>query len=358
MKNDSALRLGFTYAGCFLGAGYVSGQELWQFFASFGQSGGKGLLLAMLLFFIFGVILLRLIQMTGIHQMDALVVAPEWPFLRRLTGILEVFFLFGIFVIMSAGVGALSEQILGIPAGWGSAVFCLIVMLVSLSGTVGMMTVFSFVVPLLVICTVLVSLIAVTRFGWQNIEVAAGAAAAGNPLLHNWWLAAITYVSYNIFASIGILAPVGGMITSRKTVYRGIGAGCLVLLAIAGGIFLVLQTDPSAAASQLPMLTVARKCGFFWYGLYALLLLGGMFGTSLSCMVAAQHYVYERSPRMARHRRRTAALLGLLAWLCSLFGFGDLVSTVYPICGYCGAVAILGLLIHYLCVKCQKSKCK
>ena len=32
MKRISLLRLGVVFAGCFLGAGYVSGQELWQFF--------------------------------------------------------------------------------------------------------------------------------------------------------------------------------------------------------------------------------------------------------------------------------------------------------------------------------------
>ena len=30
------LRLALTFAGCFLGAGYVSGQELWQYFGAFG----------------------------------------------------------------------------------------------------------------------------------------------------------------------------------------------------------------------------------------------------------------------------------------------------------------------------------
>ena len=36
MKKIGSLKLGLSFAGCFLGAGYVSGQELWQFFGSFG----------------------------------------------------------------------------------------------------------------------------------------------------------------------------------------------------------------------------------------------------------------------------------------------------------------------------------
>ena len=36
------LRLALTFAGCFLGAGYVSGQELWQYFGAFGARGLLG----------------------------------------------------------------------------------------------------------------------------------------------------------------------------------------------------------------------------------------------------------------------------------------------------------------------------
>ena len=49
MKKIGALNLGLAFAGCFLGAGYVSGQELWQFFGSFGGGGLLGVLAAMAL---------------------------------------------------------------------------------------------------------------------------------------------------------------------------------------------------------------------------------------------------------------------------------------------------------------------
>ena len=46
MKEMGPVRLAFTYIGCFLGAGFVSGQELWQFFGAFGVWGYVGFLLA------------------------------------------------------------------------------------------------------------------------------------------------------------------------------------------------------------------------------------------------------------------------------------------------------------------------
>lgn len=349
MQKDNALRLAFAYAGCFLGAGYVSGQELWQFFGTYGRLGVAGMLLSMVLFFAFGILMLRLIQRTGIDQADALVVRSENRLLRGIYGALQGFFLVGLFVIMAAGGGALAKQVFGLPVWLGSAVFCLLVMLVSLSGTNGMMAVFSAIVPLLVICSVLISLIAVSRYGIDRLVIPPS--GEGSSLLGNWVLAAFTYVSYNLFSSIGILAPVGVMIRSRRTVWCGIFISCILLFAIAAGIFLAMHTDLSVTSDALPMLTVAKHVGPVWYYLYALLLFGGMFGTSLSCMVAAQHYGYRRFPQLGMHRRSAALLIGVGVWLGSLFGFGELVGVVYPLCGYCGAFAILGLIHHAASLK-------
>lgn len=340
---ESALRLGFTFAGCYLGAGYVSGQELWQFFGCFGRQGIGGLLLAVTLSFFFGVLLLRLVQRTGCDQTDALVIHRPIPPLRDLVGLLQLFFLFGIFVIMAAGVGALTAQLFGISTLWGSAVFCLAASWLSLTGTSGMMRVFSAVVPPLVICSVAVSALTLHRCGWQFIVTAA---PSGSPLLGSWAAAACFFVSYNLFSSVGILAPVGRSLRSPRTVWQGIFLGCVMLFSIALGIFLTMQAVPAATAQPLPMLSVAGALGRGWYGVYALLLFAAMFGTALSCAVALRHYCAVRFPRLTVRSGVFVLLLAILSWACSLFGFGELIGTVYPVCGALGAFAMLGLLHH------------
>ena len=79
----SAAGLGFTFAGCFLGAGYVSGRELWEFFGRFGV----------------------------------------WGF----ADVFTVFSLFGVSCIMTAGVGALAEQAFQLPTKACALVFALLV---------------------------------------------------------------------------------------------------------------------------------------------------------------------------------------------------------------------------------------
>ena len=131
---ESILQLGFTFAGCYLGAGYVSGQELWQFFGCFGWQGIGGLLLAVALSFFFGVLLLRLVQRTGCDQTDALVIHRPLPLLRGAVGLLQLLLLFGLLVIMTAGVSALAAQLFGPSVFWGAA-FSVTISCLSLSGT-------------------------------------------------------------------------------------------------------------------------------------------------------------------------------------------------------------------------------
>ena len=90
------LRLALTFAGCFLGAGYVSGQELWQYFGAFGARGLLGLVLAVALLGGTGVLLLRLSARTGIETMDALIVRADIPWLRTVVGVLTAALLFGV----------------------------------------------------------------------------------------------------------------------------------------------------------------------------------------------------------------------------------------------------------------------
>ena len=128
-----------------------------------------------------------------------------------------------------------------------------------------MVNVFSTVVPLLVICSVLVSALTLRRCGWQ---LTIAAVPSVSPLLSHWAIAACSFVSYNLFSSIGILAPVGKELRSRRTVWWGVLLGCIILISIALGIFLTMETLPTVVEAPLPMLAAAGALGGGWYYLW------------------------------------------------------------------------------------------
>ena len=329
------LRLALTFAGCFLGAGYVSGQELWQYFGAFGARGLLGLALAIVLLGGTGVLLLRLSARTGIETMDALIVRADIPWLRTAVGVLTAALLFG-------GIGALGNQMLGLPVWLGAAIACVLIAAAAYFGLGGMVSVFTVAVPCMIVAALVIAGIRLHRAG---LTAAAFAAGDTNPMLGSWATSAVNYAAYNFFATVGILAPLTRHLKKPGTAVWGTVLGCVLLLAVALGVLAALATSPESTQAPLPMLDLACRLGAAGV-VYAVLLFLGMFGTSVSSLVAVLTYAGQKSARLAGHRTALLLVLTAAAFAGSLFGFGDLIGTVYPVYGYLGMAAMLLVAEH------------
>ena len=351
MMNLNSLRIALTFAGCFLGAGFVSGQELWQFFASFGLKGLFGLVLSMSLLFVFGVLLMRLANNSGFCESDKLIIRKNNKILRAFVGVATVFFLFGIAVIMSSGVGALFEQQWGIHGSIASSVFAVLVFILALGGHERLVNVFSVTVPVLVVFTVAIGILAYIRFPYSNAESFSQLQNETNPLLGSWWVSALTFVSYNLFSSVEIIAPFGNAVNNKRRTVLGIALGSGFLLLIALCIFLSMYLCPESVAKDLPMLYVASVISPVLASFYAVLLILGMLGTALSSLVGAIHFLCEKYIWMKNNKIAVVAVMSSLMFVCGLVGFGELIGTVYPICGYFGIAALVLMIEHMVHIK-------
>ena len=347
MKKIGTLNLGLTFAGCFLGAGYVSGQELWQFFGSFGKNGLFGLLLAISLLLAAGVMMILLGRMARSEEIDKLVVCWDMPLLRGAVTLLELLFLFGVGTIMSAGVGALLGQLIGLPQWIGSGLFIAVVALVSLAGFSGMISAFSATVPVLAAATLVFGIWSLAQSGVNIPEPQGG----GSALLGSWPVAAVSFACYNLFGSIAMIAPLGKSVKSKRAAVGGIAMGAALLLLIAASVLVSVSASPSVTAAELPMLALAQAKGSVFGYAYGLLLLLAMFGTGLSSLVAFVGMVGAKHPAVGKNRVGFTAVCALLMFGGSLFGFGGLIGVVYPIFGYCSSVFIVLMAVHYFKLK-------
>lgn len=351
MKKTGAITLSFTYVGCFLGAGFLSGQELWQFFGSFGVWGYLGFILATALFVFFGIVLMRLTQMTGWDELDRILV--PWDnllWLRKLSGLIASLFLFGVVVVMSAGVGALGNQLFDIPAWLGSAVFTVIVCLIALFGVTGMVNAFSALIPILVIATMLFAVGAWKNFDTGNILHIRR--SNSNPLMPNWFIAALTFVAYNLMGSIGIMMPVGKLFTKKKTVLQGIVLSGVELLIVAASVLTSVATLPEAAAAQLPMVAVGSKLAPFFGNCYGVLLFLGMFCNALASLVGLMTHMSQRITVVKNHYKGVLLVMIAVIWGCSLFGFADIIGVLFPVFGYLSTIFLITMVIHF--AECKK----
>ena len=348
VKKIGPLQLGLSFAGCFLGAGYVSGQELWQFFGSFGAKGFWGLALTMLLLYAVGVVMIRLNQETGLSEVDKLIVRRDISAVRIAVCALELVFLFGVSTIMAAGVGALMNQLFGIPTWIGCALFTVLVAVISLAGLQGMVKAFSVSVPILVGVTFLFGVTALVQNGMPEIP---RGLSGSNPLMGSWFIAAISFACYNVFGSIAMVAPLGEFTKEKKTAFGGIAVGTLMLVIIALSVLISVCAEEAVIDAELPMLALASAKAPYLGIVYGILLLLAMFGTSLSSLVAFTNMLCLKSERINSNKLWLVVVYALGMFFGSLFGFGELISVIYPLFGYCSSVFIVLMVIHFIKVK-------
>ena len=339
----SAVGLGFTFAGCFLGAGYVSGRELWQFFGKYGIPGFAGLVFSLLLLFYLGTVTLLLTRRTADIRLGEVVIPWKVPRLKSFADVFTVFFLYGISCIMTAGAGALFGQAFGLPPQASALAFALLVAILTLTGLEGMIAVFSLIVPILVLSTLLLSVTAFFRFPAEAGFFPADSHISPGSLVFS----AVVYAAYNMFGSVAILAPLGERTRNRKTLYGGILFGTLLLFLIAASILLVLITHPETTKEELPMLSVAGLLSQKAEWIFALLLLAAMLGTAFSCFLTAFRQTKEMVPLIQTKERFFVLLFSILLWLGSLFGFSRLIDWIYPVFGVIGAFFLAGLVLNY-----------
>lgn len=347
MKEWSSLRIAMVFAGCFLGAGYVSGQEIRQYFAAYGKSGISGIIMAVILLTVLGIITMLAAKRCSIIEMDRLMVPWKIPPIRAFCAVETSLLLFVNIALMLAGCGALLNQLFGIPTALGTLAMCILSVLVAALGLRGIAGVYSALTPLVVLMTVDIAIAAISKYGFGTIVPS----ETQNAMLPFWWIGSLLFVSYNMFGAVPVYAPVGIQVKEEKTVYRGVILGGVALLIIALGSFTAMFTYPSCTKEELPMVALATSLHPLLGYAYGLLLLLAMFGVSISSIVALQLYGEERIPKLHKHKKAVICGIAVLAFGASFVGFSGLIGKVFPIFGYGGLLFLCGLVVRFLHTK-------
>lgn len=337
--------------GTVVGAGFASGQEVLRFFSHFGGRGTAGVLGATLLLLTGGAAVCELGRRTRAASFGDALVTLVGPAVGRVLDATMSFLLFGGTAVMTAGAGALFHEHLGLPSWLGSVALVGTAVGTVAFGLRGVVAANRLVVPLLVAGVLTVSVSSILRggtaAGWRWWHP--GEAAHPSPAV-----ATVLYASYNLFLSLGVLAPLGASSRSPRTVLAGGVLGGLGLGAAALAVHLaVLSSLPHSAAMAIPMLQAAAPLPPWARTGYALILFAEVYTTAVANLFALERRLTSprgagpppTSPGAARSARRVAVLvaMGVLALLASRLGFPRLVVTIYPLAGYVGLLVLLAL---------------
>ncbi|EMR06887.1 putative membrane protein [Bhargavaea cecembensis DSE10] len=340
-----SIRLGAAFAGVVVGAGFASGQEILQFFTSFGLWGVAGGIAAMAVFAFIGMNLASIGSSLKSKSHKEIIYKICGKPIGMFVDAVITFFLFGVAVIMYAGAGSLFEEQFGIPAVVGSLFMVVATMVTVLLNVQKIITVIGAVTPFLVAMIILLAGYSVMTADISGAEIARLAQEQDAAAPH-WLLSAFLYVSFNIACSASMLAVMGGTVKDRKTAALGgaIGGGLLGVLILLVNVAMLTKLDAVGGAA-MPTLALAAEISPILANIMAVVLLCMIYNTAVGMLYSFTARVSEAG---TKRFKALVVLFGIGGFALSFVGFVSLVGTLYPITGYLGLVLIAAVVIYWV----------
>ncbi|MGE6259966.1 YkvI family membrane protein [Heyndrickxia sporothermodurans] len=343
-----SIQIAGAYIGVLVGAGFASGQEILQFFTSFGWMGMIGTIVATVLFAFLGMNLTQLGSRLKTSSHKEVIYHICGRYLGIVIDVIITFFLFGVTVVMMAGAGSIFEQQFGIPGIVGNIVMSLLTTLTVCLNIQKVISLIGLVTPFLL---ALVIIIAGYSFMTMDLSFSELLQIANhqNAAASNWGLGAMLYVSYNIAAGASMLTVMGGTVKNEKTAglggtLGGIGLGILILCINLG----MLTNLNTIKDKEMPMLYLANEISPLFSIFMSIVLLGMIYNTAVGMLYSFTARIVKREvPKF----KLFVILFGIAAFGASFIGFIKLVGTVYPLIGYLGFTLMAAIIVHWIRTK-------
>lgn len=337
----------FRCAGGFMawviGSGFATGQEVLQFFTSYGYNSFAIAAVNLVGFLLVGTAILT----TGYEKREEAGFDQLQHYCGRRLGtfyswMIPVTLVPSMSVLIS-GAGATLNEYYGLNHYMGAALMAGAVLVTYFIGFNRLVKVLSFIGPSIIAFCLLVGVITVVRdFGSMGDVPEFEAALAAKQSAPNWVVSAILYVSYNFLCGSVYYTQLGKTAGSLKEARLGAIIGALALIAAITVISTaILLNGGEAAALAIPNLYLAKKISWVLGAVFSVFLVLGIFSSCSAMMwIVCQKFSFKD----AKKDRWVAVALAIGTFLMGLISFGDLIATLYPFIGYCGLIYMVGVV--------------
>lgn len=349
-EKTSPLRV-ITYAGAILafliGSGFATGQEILQYFTSYGFWGifGTGLLVLVLMtyvaieFFVVG-------QAKKFDKPSRIFHYYCGKYLGTFFDYFSILFVFLSFTVMVAGAGALVEEHYGMSKFVGGIGLALVVGLSVWFGLKSLVDVIGKIGPLIAVIAVALGIAGI--FLNNGGGLAEGAALL--PTLeikqasNNWFMAGLSYVGFCMLWLAAFLTALGKTARSKKEAVAGGGVGAIVFsvacIIVALGL---LANIADVAGTEIPMLVLANNLSPILAGIISVMILAGIYTTAVPLLWTVSSRFFEDKTPGYKYFTIALAVLGTVIGLA--LPFSDMVNLVYVINGYVGILLLVLMIV-------------
>lgn len=323
----------FLITGAVMGAGYASGQEIWQFF---GRESGLAILLFTLFF---------IICTTTILQISYQLKTSNYvPILYHLTGktlatiydYLILIYLFSVTIVMIAGSGATFESF-GIPYWWGIVFIVLGLVIIFSKGIEELLTINQVLMPFLILALGLMLVIFIRD---EGISLTIDWHRQGN------WASAFPFTALNVLPLIAVLGAIGNRIHSKGEIYftsitSGLILGSITIFYNTGLIHLNEKGD----LPSIPLYGIISDYHNVILLIMMLMLWIAIYTTAAATLLGI---ITRINKKHQFSLIKVASLLLVLMLPFSAIGFTQLIAFLYPLYGILNLYIFVKLITYPL----------
>ncbi|WP_225445655.1 hypothetical protein [Paenibacillus arenosi] len=320
------MQISFTYIGTVVGAGFATGQEIVQFFTSYGRLAMITILIASILFVWLGTKLMLIANRLQAQSYEDVNIALFGERTGKHISMFTLIVLISVNGVMLAGAGSIFVEHLNMHYQTGLLLTMIAAYFVLNRGMNAILHLNSIVVPTMLIFTAFIL--------WDTIEMPSTSNAfmlISDKPLYAAWSAPILYSAFNLAMAQAVLVPLGASMRDEKVIrWGGWIGGIMIGGMLFAGHFALSAHMPGITQYDIPMGHIADGLSMFIQIVYIVLIFSEIFTTFLADVYGVSLQIRQRfklPPKLV------IAGLMLFCFIMSQFGFKPLVAFLYPLFG-------------------------
>ena len=338
------------YAGTFIafliGSGFATGQEVLQYFTSYGY---LGIATTFTVFAIFLYVCTSFVLVGKENQFKSpndIYIYYCGKYIGRFFDYFSTLFIYMSFFVMIAGAGATMKQQYGISNVYGGVFVTVMSALTVAFGLRSIISVLGKIGPVIVVLSIGVGL-------WAILDNIGGlshgnSVVASLPIMRastNWFLSAASYAGFCMLWLAAFVSAMGGRSNSKKEGTLGVLFGIVgfstAILIVSLGLLAHIE---SVATSQIPLLFVAGKISPTFAYMFSFIIIVGIYTTAVPLLwTVSSRIINDDKDKKFVIVTIVLAIIGCFIGLN--IEFNKLVNIVYVINGYVGFLLFFLMII-------------
>lgn len=344
-----------TYAGAFIafliGSGFATGQEVLQYFSSYGYLGILGVVVVFLLFLYVGIDFVTVGQKHKFPKGSDVYKYYCGNIIGSFYDYFSIAFIYMSFIVMIGGAGATVNQQYGLPTFVGGIMMGILAAGTVIFGLGKIVDVIGKIGPVIIFLTIILGISAIVK----NPQ---GLASANEiiPQLNllkassNWFYAAASYVGFCMLWLAGFMTSMGASSKSRKESVLGVTFGAVGFSVALAIITLgILANIEQLAGSMVPSLILAGNINSTLAIIFSFIVVAGIYTTAVPLLWQVVARFSEEKTNKFRILTVVLAAIGVFIGL--KVPFDRLVNIIYVINGYVGIILLGFMLVKTIRVR-------